>query len=119
LWGGVGGGGRGYGALNDFEHAIDVSDHVVIPEAQDAIALAFEKSGTLRIGGGHFGMLPAINLDDESSVVTGKVHDVGPQPNLPSEMRARNGQTMPQMPPEFLLCLGWRCAHRAGSGMIE
>ena len=38
-------GGRSYRRLlNNLKHAIDVFEHVVIPEAQDAIALAFEAS---------------------------------------------------------------------------
>src|SRR5207302_9797935 len=88
LWGGVRGGGRCNGALNRLQHTIDVSEDVVIPEAQHAIALRFEKFGALQISIGQFSVLPAVNLNDQPGLMTCKIDNVRAQPHLPPEMRA-------------------------------
>jgi hypothetical protein len=93
---------------NDLQHAVDVSQNVVIPEAENAVALAFEKSRALRISAGILVMLSAVNLDNESGMMAHEVGDVGPQPNLPPEMSLLSPQAMSKVPPQLLLGVG-RC----------
>ena len=119
LWGGARGGGRCDGAVNNLKHAIDVSEHVVIPEAENAIALRFEKFSSLRVPAR---LVPAVNFDDELRGMIGKIYDVGTQPDLPSEMGLRDREAMPQMPPQFPLSFGRRgphCASASAIGSIE
>ena len=108
--------------MNSLKHAIDVSEHVVIPEAENAIALRFEKFSSLRVPARLLGMVPAVNFDDELRGMIGKIYDVGTQPDLPSEMGLRDREAMPQMPPQFPLSFGRRgphCASASAIGWIE
>ena len=117
LWGGVGGGGDR--APNDLKHAINVSKHVVIPEAQDTIALRFEKLGALQISVDGFSVLPAINLNDQPGLMARKIDNVRAQPHLPPEMRAIDSKPRTQMTPEFLFCVSRLSTHCARADAIQ
>jgi hypothetical protein len=76
-----------------FEHAIGVSGDVVIPETQDKIACLFKFRRARQVGSG-FGMLAAIKLDHDASLLARKIGDVAPIGNWrrnlkPSRRRAR------------------------------
>jgi hypothetical protein len=73
--------------VNHFQDAIDIGKHVVVPEAQHAIALVLYK---LRSHGvrGILRVLTAIDFDHDALSMACEVHDVTPQPNLPTEMRS-------------------------------
>ena len=104
--GGVGGGGavRIHRCIDCQENARHVFQHVVIPEPQHAIAFGFEISRTHFIGGA-VGMLTAINLDDESSLMTGEVGEERTDRRLAPEMMLLEGR-LSQMLPEFFFGFG-------------
>ena len=51
--------------MNFRQHAIDIRQHIVIPETQDAIAIGFETSCAFPIGRNILCMLPAIHFNDQ------------------------------------------------------
>jgi hypothetical protein len=71
-----------------FHHTIDVLQHVVVPETQDAIALRLKINGSLRIPDNVFRLivLRAIDLDDEALFVARKVSKVRPDGGLSPEV---------------------------------
>jgi hypothetical protein len=87
---------------DNFQHALDVLQHIVVPEAKDAIAMRTKVSGSLRITDNviRLIMLPAIDLDDQASLMAGEVCKVRTDSGLPPEMGSLNWQA-PQMPPKF------------------
>jgi hypothetical protein len=105
--------------LNCFKHAIDVRQHFVVPETDHAISFRFEKSGSLRVRGHLLHVLPAINLDDELCLVTCEIDNVTTDTDLPPEVRIRQSQTMPQMPPQLPLRFRRRLAHGARESFIR
>src|SRR5882724_9692885 len=58
------------------EDALYVRERLVIPEAQDSIALRFEKSGALRIGWALERMLHTVELNDHLRLGAAEVDDV-------------------------------------------
>jgi hypothetical protein len=113
LGGGVWGGGRRYGALNLLKHAIDILQHVVIPKAQDAIAIRFKNFRPFHIGVCPHCVLSAVDLDDEASPMRSKISDVAPNPNLAPKVRVGGVQSASQMPPELALGIGRLGSHLA------
>lgn len=82
-----------------FQHAVGVFKDVVVPEADDAVAMGFDDSGA---GGvvGAVGMLPAVAFDGEPEAATGEIGDVVPDRELPCEFRAHRScaQVRPEPP---------------------
>src|SRR5262245_27526532 len=107
--------GRGWGALfvlmhrrqNRFGHAVDVHQHIIVPEAQDAIAPCSKISGSLFIFGNVVGitMSRSVDLDNETPFMTGEVSEERSDSGLPPEMRMFDWQPS-QMPPEFAFRIG-------------
>jgi hypothetical protein len=85
-----------------FHHAVDVLQHIIVPETQDAIALRLEIGGSSCILGDVLRLivLRSIDLDDEAPFMTGEVSEEGTNCPLPAEVRVLDWQ-MTQMPPEF------------------
>lgn len=82
--------GRMKGGEDRFHDAVDISGDVVVPEAEDAVALGFKPfRAFLIVGeGGLFAMLRSIDLDDE---VRGRADEIGNEisdRHLPPEMGA-------------------------------
>jgi len=69
-----------------FKHAIDIAEHVIVPEAKNAIAVCFQRLGSLSIGNRGRRVLTAVDLHDKTRGMTREVHDVLLDPNLPAEM---------------------------------
>ncbi len=92
------GGGRGDDGLDFGHHAIDIRQHVIIPETQDPITFGFEKIRACPIGK-LFSVLTAVDLDNQLALMIGKVGNVTADLNLPTEMRAVQVQPMAQMSP--------------------
>ena len=71
-------------------YAVDVAEHVVVPEAQHPIAARFKvrRSSGVASQAGRFGVLPAVYLDDQARSVTGKVREVGTDGRLSAKMGA-------------------------------
>src|SRR5262249_31577097 len=97
-----------------FHHAVDVLQHIIVPETQDAIALCAKISGSLFISGNVVGiiMLRSIDLDDESPFVAGEVSEEGVEWGLSPEMRVLDGWAS-QMPPELSFRVGHVAAESA------
>jgi hypothetical protein len=71
-----------------FHDAVDVRQHIVVPEAQDAIALRSKIRRSLCISGNVLRLivLPAIDLDDKAQFVAREVSEVGTDRRLPPEV---------------------------------
>jgi hypothetical protein len=75
-------------------HAIDVLQHIIVPETQHAIAIGLKISGSLCISDNvvRLAVLRAINLDDQSLFVAGEVSEVRTDRGLPPEVRVLDWQ---------------------------
>lgn len=54
------------------QHPIHVAQHIVVPEADDAVAVGFDDPGAVRVDRA-FGMLPAVAFDGEAQGAAGEV----------------------------------------------
>jgi hypothetical protein len=70
------------------QHRIDVAQHVVIPEAQHPISGAHQKACPARIRVDGQGVLSAIELDDEPTIMTDEIHNEGRKWMLAPEFEA-------------------------------
>ena len=70
---------------NGFHDAIDIAEHVVVPEAEHAVALRFQECGSCLIITNRLPMLAAINLDHQPHRSRDKVADEGPDHDLTVE----------------------------------
>ena len=70
-----------------FEDAFEVFDHVVVPEADNRVAIRLDPSRALPVGRA-FGMLAAVEFDDEPEFDAGKIGDVSADRELSSEFCA-------------------------------
>jgi hypothetical protein len=78
--------GDGQLAANSFEHSVGVLQHIVVPEADDAVAEALDGRGAGRID--LQGMLPAVEFDRQPRVAAGEICDMGPERELADELGA-------------------------------
>ena len=71
-----------------FHHAVDVRQHLVVPEAQDAITLSSEIYRSLCISDNIFRLivLRSIDLDDKAPFMAGEISEVGADRRLPPEV---------------------------------
>jgi hypothetical protein len=71
-------------------HAVDLGEHIGVPEAQDPITHGLEQSSPGGIQGlvVRLVVLPAIDFDDESGGQAGKVGDIAAHWDLPPEPEA-------------------------------
>ena len=69
---------------NCLQDGIAISQHVGIPEAEDAVTLACKPLGSLDVTRGFLlgGVLTAIQLDHEVPIVTDKIDNEGPHWHL-------------------------------------
>ena len=82
------GGGREDRAANHLQHAIDVCQHLVVPEPQYTVALRFQKTRTPCISRDLLRVVPAVDLNRDAQLMAGEIDDVGTKAYLPAEMRA-------------------------------
>src|SRR5262245_3538870 len=78
---------------------IRVSQHVVVPEAQDEIAHGFQDRGSCPVLFGPLRVLPAIELHDHASICANKIDHVAIDRRLPAKLptgEAAVAQTEPQ-----------------------
>jgi hypothetical protein len=75
------------GGLYDLENAIDVVEHIVVPEAQHSITVGLENSGTGCIGSRYRSVLATINLHDDAMCVTGEIRNEAGDADLATKMR--------------------------------
>jgi hypothetical protein len=80
------------GVQNRFENAYGICQNVRIPKTQNAITFGREPSVALNVSD-RIGVLPAIELDDETMLLANEVDDKRPNRRLPSKAQAH--QPMP------------------------
>jgi hypothetical protein len=76
---------EGKGPANLLEHAVQIAHHIAVPESYDGIAVRLDNARPLRIGFLTFGMLPAIDFDDEPAASTDEIPDGRPDRRLKDE----------------------------------
>jgi hypothetical protein len=79
--------------------------HVVVPEAQNQIALRFERSSPLGILLATFGVLATIEFNNQSRRLTAEVCDVVTDCDLPAKFQAIQA-TIAQPEPQLSLGVG-------------
>ena len=89
---------------NHLKNAVHVLHHVIVPEADHPIALGLEKRRSCRVAM-VFGMLSAINLDNQLLLAAEKVGDERPDWHLAREFEPVE-LTAAQMSPEEALGIG-------------
>jgi hypothetical protein len=82
-----------------FQYAFEISDHVIIPKAEDAIAVLDEPfvSDSIALA---LRVLTTINFNDEPMFATNEVSDVRPYGLLANEFESIQA-TGAESPPEF------------------
>jgi hypothetical protein len=71
-----------------FHDTVDVPQHVIVPEPQNAVALRLKIRRPLCIPGNVLGLivLRSINFDDEAPFMTGEVSEEGTDSGLPPKV---------------------------------
>ena len=92
--------------------AFKIFENVIVPEAKDAIALAFKEFCSSLITDA-LGMLSAIRLDDQTRLLANKVSDEGPNWLLPSKFCSIELR-VPEDRPQLALCIGQITAETLG-----
>ena len=95
------------------ENAIRVGQYVVVPEAEDAKTTGLKETGALGIVIGRFGVLTAVQLNDELCAVAGEIREVRAQWNLFAPVVVREAGA--QRTPEHALGVGHVAAKAAGT----
>ena len=90
---------------------------VVIPEAQDAIAAGFQEPGACLVVRDTLRVLPAVQLDDQGSVRTDKIHGVWADRVLAAEFQPEQA-TVAEVEPYLRLCIGLTGAEGALEGVV-
>ena len=79
-----------------FEHAVGIGEHIIVPEAKDAIAVLLDDRGSRRIA--RHVVLPAVQFDRQAGSSAGKVGDIGVDLELANELLALELSTAKVMP---------------------
>ena len=87
---------------NHFEDAVDVFRDVAVPETDDAVAVGLDDRRSLRIGFGHFAMLPTVELHDQFCGATGEIGDVWADRELENEFFALEPTATKMLPQPVL-----------------
>ncbi len=95
------------------DHCVGVVQHVVVPEADDAVAEALERARALRVD--LRAMLATVDLDDEVRGAAGEVGDVRSDRELEDELGAFE-LARAEVVPEALFCVGALAPEFAGNG---
>ena len=85
------------------QHAVEIAEYLVVPEADDLETLRFKKNRAFSVG--LRTMLPAVDLHDQSRVEAEEVGDEAINGNLPPELRATE-LPVAQSRPQQRLCIG-------------
>jgi hypothetical protein len=70
---------------NDVIDPFDITQHLVVPESQDAESLSLQPCCSRAVLLSSVAMLPAIDLDDEPSIEADEIDDVGANRHLSAE----------------------------------
>lgn len=92
---------RYFDCAHDFgDYAVGVAEHVVVPEADDTVAVGFDQFGAFDVGG-VLGMLAAVNFDDQFERAAGKVSDRQANRELPRKLHAQLFAAQPRPQARF------------------
>lgn len=89
---------------NHLQHPVDISQHLVVPEADHPVAVSFDDAGAVGVGGA-LRVLPAVEFDGEAQTAAGEVGDEIADGKLPRELRALEA-TGAQVQPQALFRFG-------------
>jgi len=89
---------------NRFHNAVDIFHDVVVPKADDSVAMGLDHAGPQLIGLAGYRMLPAVQFDDEFCVSTGEVSDCVSNWELAHEFMVRD-LSIAQARPKKRLCI--------------
>jgi hypothetical protein len=64
------------------QHTVDIAHHIVVPDAQNQIAVVFDIGRPLRVFKAALVMLPAIQFNDEMGELTAEIDNIGPDRHL-------------------------------------
>jgi len=86
--------------MNCLQNAFDVSRHIVVPEANDSVALLLQPPCALGISRHPCfkSMLRAVNLDDQARGHAGKIGNIGTDWNLTAEVSAKHWRALEVLP---------------------
>jgi hypothetical protein len=70
------------------QNTVNISKHVVVPEAQHAIATCFDLTRATRVGCALLVVLTTIEFDDQSRLAADEVDDEGADQSLPTKVRS-------------------------------
>ena len=88
------------------QHAFEISEHIIIPEAQNAVAGGFDLALTQCIGLLLPIMLSAIEFDDDLRLAAGEIDNERADEGLPPKMRTGQRNVMAKPLPEHALGIG-------------
>jgi hypothetical protein len=99
------------------EHARAIAQHVMIPEAQNAITFRYEPTIALNVAC-ILSVLATIDLDDQPLLLTNEVDNVAADWHLPPEAQSVEAMC-PQHEPEASLGVRHVAAQRFGAGAMD
>jgi len=86
------------------QHAVEIAEYLVVPEADDLETLRFKKNGAFSVG--LRAMLSAVDLHDQSRVEAEEVGDEAVERHLPAKFRAIKLPTAQPRPQQRLRICG-------------
>jgi hypothetical protein len=101
---------------NCLQNTLAILQHLVVPEAKDFPALAFQISVT-DIVANAFGVLRTVGFHNQLSADTKKVDNVGSKWNLSAKLESAQA-TVAQKTPQAQLAVGRRSTHRSSAGAL-
>ena len=89
--------------INRIQHAVDIVEDICIPEAQNAIASAFQprRAAGVFLFGSILGMRWPIEFDHNPRAQTNKVYDIKADRRLSAEVRFNEGHAAERAPQTF------------------
>jgi hypothetical protein len=80
------------------QHAVGIAEDIVVPETENAIAFGLDEFSTGLIVSDIVGMLPTVDLDDESLGKADKIREIRTDRHLatPSALRQTLSKRLPQ-----------------------
>ena len=108
------GGGGAHGGGDHLHHTLDVSENIVVPETDHAVAALLQLGGSSRIAhkAGRLVVLSAVEFDHQARGVACEVREVRTDRCLATEVRTINGK-MPQVLPQHAFSIRWLMTHCA------
>ena len=91
--------------MDHFQYAIDVSEHVVVPETQDDESSFFQRSSACRIVLDRIGMLAAVEFDDYATFEANEIEDVVAVRMLATKLAAIELSVFQSLP-QRAFCIG-------------